>query len=135
MRNLFAVAACLSLAMTAVTAGAAGPSPNGIWHNPKNSVHVRIANCGSNVCGTVVWANARAQQKARAGGTANLIGTQLFREFRQTGPGAWSGRVFAPDRGRTFSGSLRLSGPNSIIARGCLIGGFFCRSQTWSRIS
>lgn len=137
MRNLFAAAAGVSIALAALgaEAGAVAPSsPNGVWRNPKNSVHVRISNCGSNVCGTVVWANDRAQQKARAGGTQNLVGTQLFREFHPSGTNAWSGRVFAPDRGRSFSGSLRLSGPNSIIARGCLIGGFFCRSQTWTRV-
>ncbi|HEX8192395.1 MAG TPA: DUF2147 domain-containing protein [Allosphingosinicella sp.] len=128
--------AALVAAAAAGAVQAAGPAqPTGVWRNPKNSVHVRIQPCGANVCGTVVWANARAQEKARAGGTARLIGTQLFREFRREGPDSWAGRVFVPDRNQSYSGTLRLAGPNQIVARGCLLGRYLCRSQTWSRVS
>ncbi len=107
----------------------------GVWRNPKNTVHVRIQPCGANVCGTVAWASPQAIAAAREAGTANLLGTQLFREFRHESEGYWGGRVFVPDMGRTFSGTLRLSGPNSVVARGCLIGRFLCKSQTWVRVS
>jgi uncharacterized protein (DUF2147 family) len=130
-------AAVLSLSGLAANASADAAAPGaaaGIWKNPKNNVHVRIAPCGTSVCGTVVWASERAKAKARRGGTASLVGTQLLREFRQTAPESWSGRVFVPDMGRTFSGTLRKSGPNSLVARGCLVAGLICKSQTWTRI-
>jgi uncharacterized protein (DUF2147 family) len=138
MKTFRALAAAALLAATAAGAAAeaAGPAqPTGVWRNPRNSVHVRIQPCGANMCGTVVWANERAQEKARQGGTARLVGTQLFREFRRESPTSWAGRVFVPDRGRTFSGTLRLVGTNQIVARGCLLGRLLCRSQTWSRVS
>jgi uncharacterized protein (DUF2147 family) len=141
MKTFQAMAAAALLAATAAGAGAdaaeaAGPAqPTGVWRNPKNSVHVRIQPCGANVCGTVVWANARAQEKARQGGTPRLVGTQLFREFRRESATSWAGRVFVPDRGQTYSGTLRLAGANQIVARGCLLGRYLCRSQTWSRVS
>ena len=119
----------------AAEAAAAPAQPTGVWRNPRNSVHVRIQSCGRNVCGTVVWANARAQEKARAAGTPRLVGTQLFREFRSDGANSWAGRVFVPDRNQTYSGSLRLQGTNQIVARGCLLGRYLCRSQTWTRVS
>ena len=138
MKTLRTLAAAVLLVATGAGAAvhAAGPAqPTGVWRNPRNSVHVRIQPCGANMCGTVVWANARAQEKARAGGTARLVGTQLFREFRRESATSWAGRVFVPDRGSSYSGTLRLVGTNQIVARGCLLGRILCRSQTWSRVS
>ena len=136
MRKLFAAAAAaLFAAATFAGTAEAQTQPTGVWRNPGNSVHVRIQPCGREMCGIVVWASARAQQKARAAGTANLIGAQLFRQFRQQGGNSWGGRVFVPDRARTVAGTLRVAGPNQVVASGCLLGGLVCRSQTWTRIS
>ena len=137
MRKLtlaFAAALLSVPAFSGVASAAGSDAPTGIWTNPKGSVRVRIQPCANSVCGTIVWANARAQEKARRAGTPQLVGTQLFREFRQTGANRWSGRVFVPDMGRTFSGTLRSTGPNTIVARGCLVAGVFCKSQNWTRI-
>lgn len=134
-RYAAALAALLFVAGASAATPAAASTPAGVWRNPKNSVHLRIQPCGQNVCGTVIWANARAKTKARRAGSANLIGMQLFREFRAAGAGSWRGRVFVPDLARTFSGTLRIAGPNRLLVRGCLVGRFLCRSQTWTRIS
>lgn len=135
MRKQFAAAAAALCAASlfAGTADAQTP-PSGVWRNPGNSVHVRIQPCGREVCGTVVWASPRAQQKARAAGTANLIGAQLFRQFRAQGGDRWGGRVFVPDRARTVAGTMRVQGRSAIVS-GCLMGGLVCRSQTWTRVS
>lgn len=109
--------------------------PLGVWRNPKNSVHIRIQPCGASMCGTVVWASARAQEKARKAGTPNLVGRQLLQDFHGEGPGAWGGRVFVPDMGRTVSGRLKKAGPNSVVASGCLLGRMLCKAQTWTRVS
>lgn len=131
-------AAVALLAMSGVEASAQSRDTQqltGVWRNPKNTVHVRIQPCGANVCGTVAWASPQAISAAREAGTPSLLGTQLFREFRHESEGYWGGRVFVPDMGRTFSGTLRLSGANSVVARGCLIGRILCKSQTWVRVS
>ena len=139
MKKILTGAAAALAALSAVGAAVEAASPaqplTGVWRNPKNSVRVRIEPCGANVCGTVIWANERARAKSQRAGTATLVGTQLFQAFRQTGPGAWSGRVFVPDRGRTYSGTLRSAGPNTVVASGCLVGRFLCKSQTWTRVS
>lgn len=139
MRKLIGGIAAAFIAVSGIAASAAPASPAaelaGVWRNPKNTVHVRIQPCGDNVCGTVVWANARARAKAAEAGTPNLVGTQLFRQFDQRRPGEWGGRVFVPDMGRTFSGTLRAAGPNAVTARGCLIGRILCKTQTWTRVS
>src|SRR5678816_2177559 len=60
-----------------------------VLRNPQNSVHVRIHPCGKTRCGTVVWANAKAKADSARGGTPNLVGTELFREFREVSPKVW----------------------------------------------
>jgi uncharacterized protein (DUF2147 family) len=139
MRYFLALAGAMAVAALGVQGAAEAAAvgqqqPTGLWRNPKNSVHIRIQPCGGNVCGTVVWANARAQEKARKAGTPSLIGRQLLQEFRPEGPGAWGGRVFVPDMARTVSGKLTKAGPNSVVASGCLLGRMVCKSQTWTRI-
>ena len=63
-----------------------------VWRNPSNSVHVRVYQCGKSRCGTVVWANAKDKADSARGGTANLVGTQLFREFREVSPNRLEGK-------------------------------------------
>jgi uncharacterized protein (DUF2147 family) len=129
--------ALVALAATVSLAGAADAAaqPTGVWRNAKNSVHVKVAPCGGgNLCGTVVWASEKARAKAAKAGTGRLVGTQLMREFRQVQPGTWKGRVFVPDVGRTFTGTLTTSGNNRMTARGCAVAGMFCKSQSWVKI-
>lgn len=136
-RNLALIAsltAGLAAAAPAAAGDTAAPLQSGVWKNPKNSVHVELRPCGENACGYVVWANAKAQADARKGGTDNLIGMQLLRDFKPHKDGVWRGKVFVPDLNATFSGSAQLIDQRTMKARGCLIGSFGCKSQTWTRI-
>ena len=106
----------------------------GVWRNPSNSVHVRAEPCGARMCGVVVWASDKAKADAARGGTPQLIGARLFRDFRQEKPGVWRGRVFVPDINKTFSGTVSVLDPNRIEGKGCLVGRIGCKSQIWTRI-
>lgn len=135
-----------TLMALAMTAGgpAAGESVSveGVWHNPKNSVAVRTGACpekrtdktaGETLCGWIVRADAKAKADARNGGTPELIGTALLRDYRPSGRRKWSGQVYVPDMGRTFGSTITLIDANTIDVKGCLVGGFLCKSQTWHR--
>lgn len=106
-----------------------------VWRNPSDSVHVRIHQCGAGRCGTVVWANAKAKADSARGGTPNLIGTELFRDFHEVSPKLWKGKVFVPDLNGVFSGTGFVRDSNTIVAKGCLAGNFACKSQTWTRVT
>ncbi len=106
----------------------------GVWRNPRNSVHLEIKDCGSNTCGFVVWADANAQADARKGGTANLVGLQLLRDFKPQPNGVWRGKVFVPDLNMTFSGTAEALDANRLRAKGCVLGNLFCKSQIWTRV-
>jgi uncharacterized protein (DUF2147 family) len=127
-----AVAAALMLGPVPALAQRAGQ--DNVFRNPSNSVHVRIHPCGKGRCGTVVWANDKAKADSARGGTRNLIGTELFKEFREISPKVWKGKVFVPDLNKVFSGTGTIKDQNTIVARGCLIAGIGCKSQTWTRV-
>lgn len=121
----------------ATVSGHASPV-EGIWHNPKNSVAVRTGDCpdkaaGDTLCGWVVRATDTAQADARDGGTPKLIGTALLRDYRRNGRDKWAGQIFVPDMGRTFGSTLAMVDANTISVKGCLIGGFLCKTQIWHR--
>jgi uncharacterized protein (DUF2147 family) len=123
----------LALAASGPThaSGAAG-SLEGLWSNPSNSVVIRIAPCGAQLCGQVVRASASARQKAAQGGTKELVGTTLINNVRPSGADRWRGQVFLPKQNMYASGTLRLSG-KVLKVQGCKMG-VVCKEQTWSRL-
>jgi uncharacterized protein (DUF2147 family) len=126
------------LGMMALAASAASAaqevSPNGVWRNPSGNVQVRIEDCGPKVCGRVAAASDKAKADAARGGHPNLIGMDLFEDFKRDGPNTFRGRVFVPDINRRFSGKLTVQDANTIRVRGCLTRNTGCRSQTWTRV-
>ena len=128
------VAVAAALLLGPATAFAQRPGQENVFRNPQNSVHVRIHPCGKGRCGTVVWANDKAKADSARGGTRNLVGTELFREFREASPKVWKGKVFVPDINKVFTGTGTIKDQNTIVARGCLIAGMGCKSQTWTRV-
>jgi uncharacterized protein (DUF2147 family) len=130
----------LALGMAATGAAAGGTSASAFagveaseWRNPRNSVHIRAHRCGESLCGTISWASDKAQADARKKGVTNLVGTQIFRNFQPAGTGTWKGKVYVPDMGRTFSGTLAFSG-DTMVGKGCVAFGLLCKAQTWSRL-
>ena len=126
---LAAAAYLLPAAADAQTVG-----KDNVWRNPSNSVHVRVHPCGNSRCGTVVWANDKAKKDSARGGTPNLVGTELFRDFREVSPKVWKGKVFVPDLNKVFTGTGTIKDQNTVVARGCLLGNIGCKSQTWTRV-
>ena len=128
----------LHLSGAALLMAAAQPLPQPreetVWRNPQNSVHVRVHPCGEHMCGTVIWANDKAKADSARGGTPDLVGTELFRNFQATAPNVWTGKIFVPDLNRTFTGTGTLRDSKTLIARGCLAKNFGCKSQTWTRV-
>lgn len=135
MRTTMIALTALTLAMPAVAAPA--PRWAGVWRNAKDSVHIRTAQCGrsrnSGICGTVIWADARARANVAAAG-GRLVGTQLFRNFAQVDDGMWEGEVYVPDLDRTVTGTLTLDGPDTLVGEGCLLGRLGCKTQVWTRV-
>lgn len=136
MKRIIATAAALFAAAAAPAAAAAQAPLEGRWKNPKGSVVVKVAPCGSAWCAVVVDASEKAKANARRGGTPNLIGTRILSGVRPAGKGTFRGQAFDPKRNIRAPATIKLLGPNAIEVRGCAIGGMLlCREQRWTRVS
>jgi uncharacterized protein (DUF2147 family) len=106
----------------------------GVWRNSRDTVHLRLAQCGEALCGTVVWANATAKADALKGSGQKLVGSRLITDLRRNGEGSWRGRVYVPDIDRRASATVVQVNPDMLRVSGCLIAGLLCQTRHWHRI-
>ena len=127
--------AALLLALAAPAPAAADPHAAilGTWHNPRNSVAVKTGRCGDRLCGWVIRASEKAKDDVAGKGYPPLLGTALLRDYRTSGKGRWSGQIYVPDMGRAFGSTVTMVDADTLNVKGCLIGGFLCKSQIWRR--
>ncbi|MBX3479351.1 MAG: DUF2147 domain-containing protein [Caulobacter sp.] len=119
---------------------AADPSPVGVWKTPEDHGLIRIYECGAALCGRIVGSdtlNANPGLKDAANKDAALRGRplkdlQLMSGFKG-GPKTWKdGRIYRPQDGGTYKGSLELVEANKLKLTGCAAP-LLCQSQTWVR--
>jgi uncharacterized protein (DUF2147 family) len=132
------VAAFVIVAPRSATAA----DPSGTWLTQAGDARIRIARCGGNVCGTIVWLkdpidpmtgkpqvddknpNPKLQNR-------RIIGLRIF-SMAPEPSGSWSGLLYNADDGQSYKASVAATGPTQLEVRGC--AGPFCGSETWSRV-
>jgi uncharacterized protein (DUF2147 family) len=97
----------------------------GTWLRESGLSKVKFGACGDAICGNIVWIKAGVDTPAK-------VGQRLFFGMKPTGPNTWSGSVVNPDDGKTYTGTMSLSG-GTLTTEGCALGGMICRSSTWTR--
>lgn len=135
MHSRFAdFATILALALLAGPAWGRAQTFDGVWRNPRDTVHLELRPCGVHVCGHVVWATEGARTAAARFSKNDLVGQQLFRDFTVREDGIARGKVFVPDLGLTFKGAAHHVNADTIKVKGCVIGNVICKSQVWTRL-
>jgi uncharacterized protein (DUF2147 family) len=134
-----AVALVAALLFGAVAYAAEGAE--GTWQTPEDNAVVKIEACGAALCGRIVTSD---QLKAHPDQTDErnrnaalrsrpLKGLTLFYGVKG-GPTEWSGgSLYDPDDGKTYRGSIKLTGADTLQLTGCVFRPF-CKSETWTRI-
>ena len=128
MTRILTKIALILIALAVPVSAAAQAAIEGRWANPKRSVIVNVARCGDAYCGTVSWASANNRQKGAR------PGTRVLTDLRAQGNGIYKGRAYEPKRNLSGSATVRQVGPNVMIVKGCVLGGFVCREQRWTRV-
>ena len=136
MRLALAVFAAAALAGTAASASPAA----GLWRTPERDGKVRISDCGAGICGHIAdGADIRANPDVRdiknsdeALRTRPLKGAPIF-DGLTGGPAKWTGKVYNPVDGKTYSGSVVLTNANTLKLTGCVFVPL-CKTQVWYRI-
>ncbi len=121
-----------ALVFSAGMAAAADPL-EGMWRTAKddngNSGLIKVAPCGAKLCGTLVKAYGLDGKEM----ASENIGRQIISETVNDGGGKYSGKVYAPDRGKTYKSKLVLSGATLNVS-GCVLG--ICRKGgTWKKVN
>lgn len=105
----------------------------GLWKTQPddngNFGQVDVKACGQGFCGTLIKAfNGKGQQIKSAN-----VGKRIIWDMVAKGDGNYGdGKVFSPDRNKTYSSKLKLSG-NGLAVKGCVLG--ICRDGgTWTRL-
>lgn len=128
MKTLMTVTAALVL-----SAGAAIADPvEGLWKTQPgddgNYGHIKVSSCGAAICG-VIQDGFDASGKSVGG---ENIGKRMLWDMKADGGGDYSGgKVWAPDRDKTYKSKMTLTG-NKLKVSGCVFG--ICRGQTWTRV-
>lgn len=124
----------LAAAAVLLSAGAAlAADPlEGYWRTAKddngNSGLIHVQPCGAELCGTLVKAFDAAGQEMQSGN----VGRQIISQTVNKGGGKYTGKVYSPDRDKTYNSRLQLSG-GTLSVSGCVLG--ICRDGgTWSKV-
>jgi uncharacterized protein (DUF2147 family) len=121
--------------IAAILAQAAASAPSssieGIWRSPGGNSIIKIASCGDNPCGTVIWATDKAK-KDSSKSTDSLIGTQLLTGLQQDRKGHWQGKLFIPDRKMRVTAKIERLGPTELKVSGCAAGKALCKAAVWT---
>jgi len=126
----------LSAALGLGLASAASADPvSGTWRTAPGDtggyLHVAIAPCGSNVCGTI---KAAFDQAGVQDAGYEHKGKKMLWDMTADGDGYYSGgKIWAPDSDKTYSSKMQLSG-SKLEVKGCVAGGLICRGQDWKRV-
>ncbi|MDW4497429.1 DUF2147 domain-containing protein [Sulfitobacter sp. D35] len=122
-----------TVATLSATAALAADPIYGTWQTAKddngNFGHIEVAPCGAKICGTLV----RSYNPDGTQLQSPHVGRQIIWDMQAQGGGAYAGgKVWSPDRDKTYNSKLALSG-DQLKVSGCVIG--ICRDGgTWVRV-
>lgn len=131
--------AAAALALLAAPAFAADVT--GVWQTPTNGGQVEIARCGNSLCGKLLSSNhirenpalKDVKNKDESQRVRTLKNLQMLYDFTG-GPTKWTGgKVYNPDDGGTYAGTIELIGDNQLKLKGCIVAPF-CKTQVWTRL-
>jgi len=131
-----------AIGLLALAPAARAEGPLGVWLTKDADAHVRIADCGGALCGTIIWLkdpidNATGRPLADkhnpdpAQRTRPVLGLHVMYGMQPSGPDRWSGRFYNSDDGNTYAGNLIVLSPSTVKVEGCLI---ICMGETWQRV-
>lgn len=135
LRPLIHASALLAGLFAGGLAQAAGGDPSGVWLTETGDSKVHLTRCGSGYCGTLVSVSGKGLDDKNPDPslrTRSVVGVQIVNAPNAIADG-YEGTLYNPKDGKTYSGSLKLTGPDNLVVSGCVMS-VFCKRQTWKRV-
>lgn len=141
-RQIIMAATVLGL-LTMPAPASADTAATGTWRMANGKVTVRVTRCGNALCGTVVGLRKPRDGKGRprldkenpnpALRSRPVIGLTILRNMAARGDGYWTGTIYNPDDGRTYSSQMKLQNARTMKVDGC-VAGVLCRSMKFVKL-
>jgi uncharacterized protein (DUF2147 family) len=134
MKRVFALAAILALAPA--PASTAELSPVGDWLVNEGYAVIRIDNCAGKLWGIVAWelkAGVDSENPDPAKKGRPIIGMPILLAMAPTKPNLWEGEIYNSQNGKTYSSRISMLDESTLKLEGCVLGGWFCGGQNWTR--
>jgi uncharacterized protein (DUF2147 family) len=62
-----------------------------------------------------------------------VVGVRVVIGMKPAGGARWTGQLYNAEDGKTYDGSLELTGAETLKVEGCIMGGLLCQAQIWTR--
>lgn len=108
----------------------------GRWRDSDGESEIAISRCGPALCGKIVWLKQARFDIYNPDGklrSRSLLGLEVLMGFKPDAGSTLAGTGYNPSDGKTYRTTLALTSPNSLLVRGCVLGGLICDDDTWSR--
>ncbi len=123
----------------------------GVWNTEDKKAKVEIYPCGDKYCGKIVWLkdpNYEPGSKEGTPGTPKIdfrnpdpslrsrpiLGMPFMTNFAFDGDRTWTGgRLYDPEKGKTYSGKITLVSPERLDLRGYIGISLLGRTSQWTR--
>jgi uncharacterized protein (DUF2147 family) len=133
------------LLLAAQGSPASAADPQGVWLTEDKDAALTIANCGSRLCGRIIWLESATgrggslrkdqQNPDPAKRTQGICGLLVINDLASSGPNTWEGNVYNPEDGKTYSGNITVLSEQTLKLRAYMGLPIFGRSQTWTRVN
>ncbi|MGE5266752.1 MAG: DUF2147 domain-containing protein, partial [Deltaproteobacteria bacterium] len=124
-RKLASIAIAVVLSLPSVAAPAAG-DPTGVWMNDTGRGAVEIKNCGSSLCGHVVWVKDLGDTKG--------CGRQIIGNAAKVGNGVWdNGWIYSPEKKQKYDVELKPLSNGTLQVTGYAGTKLFSKTMIWKR--
>jgi uncharacterized protein (DUF2147 family) len=134
--------ASLPLLLTLAAAPALASDPSGVWAMSNGKVTVKVNNCGSNLCATIVGLKepiSKIDGKPKvdrenpdpAKRSRPLMGLSILIGMKPAGDALWKGAIYNPDDGRTYAATVSYQA-DTMKVKGC-VASVFCKTNTFVR--
>jgi uncharacterized protein (DUF2147 family) len=125
---------------------AASADPTGFWVKPGSvrNAKIEVRKCGRGLCAKIVWLEDPKDSKGRPLRDVrnenpslrgrSIVGLPLFSGLAPSAPGVWTGKIYNPEDGGTYSLTLTVVSRQQLKLKGCK-GWVMCGERVWLRTS
>ena len=139
--GLVATGVLLCLVILAETASA--KNAKGVWLTESKKAHVQIYDCGSKLCGKIVWLKEPNDENGNpkvdkentdeAKRSVPLLGSNMISGMIKASSDLWKeGQIYDAEDGKTYDSRMQLKDNETLKVSGCIF--FFCKAQIWLRV-